>query len=156
VKDSGRRVPDVDAKRGLPIRPGIDQPIGPVLGEDRLEHPGRGGRPHKGARGQRCGEDGIVGEQRHQGSHVSGLVRRDQMLDDGPFGLGIRGGSWVCRRREPAVQVRPSVPERAAHRLLTGVEHRRDLLGPETEHVPQDDDGPLTRRQELQGSHERQ
>ena len=46
--------------------------------------------------------------------------------------------------------------ERAAHRLLAGVEHPRDLSGPEAEHVAQDQDGPLTRRQQLQGSHERQ
>ena len=46
--------------------------------------------------------------------------------------------------------------ERAVYRLLTGVEHRRDLFGPEAEDVPQDQDSPLTWRQQLQGSHERQ
>jgi hypothetical protein len=52
------------------------------------------------------------------------------------------------------VQVRTSVLERAADRLLAGVEHRRDLSGPEAQDVPQDQDGPLAGRQQLEGSHE--
>jgi hypothetical protein len=46
--------------------------------------------------------------------------------------------------------------ERAADRLFTGVEHRRDLFGPEAKDVPQDEDSPLTWWQQLQGGHERQ
>ena len=46
--------------------------------------------------------------------------------------------------------------ERAADRLLAGVEHRRDLFRAEAEDVPQDQDGPLTWREQLEGSHERQ
>ena len=44
--------------------------------------------------------------------------------------------------------------ERAAHRVLRGFEHDRDLLGPEPEHVAQDQDRPLPGRQELQGGDE--
>jgi hypothetical protein len=54
------------------------------------------------------------------------------------------------------LQARASVFKRAAHRIFGGVEHRRDLFGSETEDVTQDEDSPLTRRQQLEGSHERQ
>jgi Uncharacterized protein conserved in bacteria (DUF2252) len=50
-----------------------------AVGADRI-------RAHVCAPGQRCGDDGILGEQRHQGSHVSGFVRRGQTFDDGSFG----------------------------------------------------------------------
>jgi hypothetical protein len=47
--------------------------------------------------------------------------------------------------------------ERAADRLFAGVEHHRDLFGPEAEDVAQDQDRPLPGwQQQLQGSHERQ
>ena len=54
------------------------------------------------------------------------------------------------------MQVRTSVSEGAAHRLLAGVEHRRDLFGAEAEDVPQDQDSSLTWWQQLEGGHERQ
>jgi hypothetical protein len=78
------------------------------------------------------------------------------MFDHGSFGLRIRSGRWLSGWREPALQVRTSVFKRAAHRLLSGIEHRRDLLCPEAEDVPQDEDSPLTRWQQLEGRHERE
>jgi hypothetical protein len=89
------RVPDIDAECGLPVRPGGNHPIGPVLGEDRLEHTPGGGWCHVCAVGERCGDDNVVGEQCHQGSNVPGLVGRHQVFNDGSFGLGMRGGCGV-------------------------------------------------------------
>ena len=54
------------------------------------------------------------------------------------------------------LQRRAGPLERAGHRLLAGVQDAGGLAGVEAEHVTEDDDGTLTRRQQLQGRDEGQ
>ena len=63
-------------------------------------------------------------------------------------------GARAVGRRLAALQTGARPLERAVHRFDGRVEHVGDLARAESEHVAQDQDGDLARRQELQGRHE--
>jgi cytochrome bd ubiquinol oxidase subunit II len=141
------RFAQVGGKGELAVGPGGDEPVGSAVAERDLgQEPGDRAVPLVFQRRRRHGQPGIVGEQGDDAVHVAALVGAGEPLDELLLPGGFRGRGWCGRFRELCAQGRAGALERAGHRLLGGPEDAGRLAGGESEHVAQEQHGPLPRR----------
>src|SRR5262249_42054619 len=139
AEDAVAVVADVDDEGGLAVRSRVDEASSAWLSEDPCEVLGNGVEAAILERERRHVEAHIRGEH---GDKAADLTPRESRRDAREELLSPRGTrNWrpvALPLAEPPLEPRTRAFERARHRFLRRLEHRRDLARPVTEHVMED------------------